>query len=226
MTRFERAFVWAGGAVFVASLLVCTAWYLFVLGHSMPSGGWQPLAFDAVLFSVFALHHSVFAREPVKQRLAAIPARLQRSVYVWIASVLLIFVCVCWRTIGGELYRVAGARAVAHAGVQLAGLWLIARSVAQIDPLELAGIRSSTGTSSLQIGGPYRLVRHPVYLGWIVAVFGAAHMTGDRLAFAAISSFYLLIAVPWEERSLAQSFGEDYARYTRQVRWRVIPFVY
>jgi protein-S-isoprenylcysteine O-methyltransferase Ste14 len=226
MTRFERTFVWAGGAIFVASLVVCTAWYLFVLGRSRPPGGWQPLAFDAVLFSVFALHHSVFAREPVKRTLAAIPARLRRSVYVWIASVLLILVCVSWQPIGGDLYNVAGPRAVAHAGVQLAGLWLIARSVAQIDPLELAGIRPSTGASSLQIGGPYRLVRHPVYLGWIVAVFGAAHMTGDRLAFAAISSIYLLLAVPWEERSLMQSFGEDYARYTRQVRWRVIPFVY
>ena len=78
----------------------------------------------------------------------------------------------------------------------------------------------------MQIEGPYRLVRHPLYLGWMLAVFGAAHMTGDRLAFGAISSVYLLIAVPWEERSLMQSFGDDYARYTQQVRWRVIPFVY
>src|SRR5439155_1639909 len=109
---------------------------------------------------------------------------------------------------------VAGARSVAHAAVQLAGLWLIARSVAHIDPLELAGIRASRGSSSLQIGGPYRLVRHPLYLGWMIAVFGTAHMTGDRLAFAAISSLYLVIAVPWEERSLMQSFGNDYRYYT------------
>ncbi len=226
MTKFEKAFVWTGGAVFITALTVCTGWYLFVLGDAAPFAGWQPLAFDAALFSIFALHHSVFAREPVKQKLAAIPPHLRRSVYVWMASLLLMLVCLAWQPIRGNLYDAAGARAVLHAIVQLCGVGLIAQSVARIDPLELAGIRTSTGISSLQIGGPYRLVRHPLYLGWILAVFGAGHLTGDRLAFAAISSIYLLVAVPWEERSLMQSFGEDYARYTREVRWRVIPFVY
>jgi protein-S-isoprenylcysteine O-methyltransferase Ste14 len=226
MTRFEQALVWTGGAIFVTALTVCAGWYLFILGDAAPPARWQPLAFDAALFSIFALHHSVFARERVKQRLAAIPPHLRRSVYVWIASLLLILVCLAWQPIGGDLYHAAGARAVLHALVQLCGLWLIARSVARIDPLELAGIRTSTRISSLQIEGPYRLVRHPLYLGWILAAFGAGHLTGDRLAFAAISSIYLLVAVPWEERSLMQSFGDDYARYAREVRWRVIPFVY
>ena len=226
MTRFDRAFVWAGGAIFFSALIVCAGWYLFVLGDAAARAGWQPLAFDAALFSIFALHHSVFAREPVKQRLAAIPPHLRRSVYVWIASLLLMLVCLAWQPIGGDLYHAAGVRAVLHAIVQLCGVWLIARSVARIDPLELAGIRTATGISSLQIEGPYRLVRHPLYLGWILALFGTGHLTGDRLAFAAISSIYLLVAVPWEERSLMQSFGEDYARYAREVRWRVIPFVY
>jgi len=69
-------------------------------------------------------------------------------------------------------------------------------------------------------------VRHPLYMGWVLVVFGAAHMTGDRLIFAAISVWYLAVAVPWEERSLVRSFGDDYRRYTRQVRWRMIPFIY
>ena len=60
----------------------------------------------------------------------------------------------------------------------------------------------------------------------MLASFGAAHMTGDRLAFAAITSIYLIAAVPWEERSLRQSFGEDYATYARRVKWRIVPFVY
>jgi protein-S-isoprenylcysteine O-methyltransferase Ste14 len=60
----------------------------------------------------------------------------------------------------------------------------------------------------------------------VLAVFGTAHMTGDRLAFAAITTLYLVIAIPWEERSLVRSFGEDYLRYTRQVRWRIVPFIY
>jgi protein-S-isoprenylcysteine O-methyltransferase Ste14 len=57
-------------------------------------------------------------------------------------------------------------------------------------------------------------------------VFGAAHMTGDRLAFAAITSLYLCVAVPWEERALRQSFGAEYDRYMQQVRWRVVPYMY
>ncbi len=79
---------------------------------------------------------------------------------------------------------------------------------------------------SLQFHGPYRWVRHPLYLGWLLATFGPAHMTGDRLVFAGISLFYLVIAVPFEERSLIGSFGEPYVRYRELVRWRIVPYVY
>ena len=59
-----------------------------------------------------------------------------------------------------------------------------------------------------------------------MATLGAAHMTGDRLTFATVTSAYLFVAVPWEERSLIQSFGDDYLRYQRLVRWRIVPFIY
>ena len=98
--------------------------------------------------------------------------------------------------------------------------------MATIDPLELAGIKPLSARDSLQIAGPYRWVRHPLYLGWLLAVFGAAHLTADRLAFAAITTAYLCVAIPWEERSLLRMFGESYARYQRSVRWRMIPYVY
>ena len=149
-----------------------------------------------------------------------------RSFYVWIASALLLVVVVLWQPVGGDLYAVAGWRRIGLLALQLAGVWLIARSVAQIDPLELAGIRPAARREALQIAGPYRLVRHPLYLGWILIVFGAAQMTGDRFAFAAISTAYLLVAIPWEERSLRRAFGAAYAEYERIVRWRVLPFVY
>jgi protein-S-isoprenylcysteine O-methyltransferase Ste14 len=223
----ERAFVWTGGAIFVGSLAFCAWWFLVALGRSAPASGAQPLVFDALLFSAFAAHHSVFAREGVKRWIAAtIPAELVRSVYVWIASALLVAVCAFWRPIGGELYAVHSVRALLHAAVQLGGVVLIARAVATIDPLELAGIRASSDTAALQIGGPYRWVRHPLYLGWIMATLGAGHMTGDRFAFAIITAIYLFVAVPLEERSLVRSFGEDYARYQRRVRWRIVPFIY
>jgi protein-S-isoprenylcysteine O-methyltransferase Ste14 len=78
----------------------------------------------------------------------------------------------------------------------------------------------------LQITGPYHWVRHPLYSGWLLVTFGAAHMTGDRLIFAGISTLYLLIAMPFEERSLRMSFGPAYEAYTRRVRCRLIPYVY
>jgi protein-S-isoprenylcysteine O-methyltransferase Ste14 len=243
----ERLLVWLGGALFVASLTYCAYSYLFVWGMAWnpaywvvhdwhgntTSVGWYhfnptaSIALNTLLFGLFAIHHSVLARETVKARLArAVPERLLRPVYVWTASALLILICALWRPVGGEIYHVTGWRAVAHACVQLGGVLMIALSVRAIDPLELAGIRTPQTRESLQITGPYRWVRHPLYLGWMLAVFGAGHMTGDRLAFAVITSAYLVIAVPWEEQSLKDSFGQDYFDYTRRVRWRIVPYVF
>jgi protein-S-isoprenylcysteine O-methyltransferase Ste14 len=223
----QRAFVWLGGALFVGSLAYCAWWYLFALGAPGPGVSGTSVAIDFLLVAVFALHHSVLAREGVKARVArAIPARLIRSVYVWTASLLLIMVCALWAPVGGDLYRAIGWRAAVHAAVQVYGVWLIAQSVRGIDALELAGIRNESARGPLQVRGPYALVRHPLYFGWVLAVFGVAHMTGDRLAFAAITTLYLVIAIPLEERSLVRSFGDDYRRYTRDVRWRMIPFIY
>jgi methanethiol S-methyltransferase len=113
-----------------------------------------------------------------------------------------------------------------HAAIQVAGLWLIAASVGVIDPLELAGIRSCTRPAGLQVRGPYRLVRHPLYFGWVLMVFGAATMTFDRLVFAVMTTIYLIVAIPWEERSLDRVFGDEYHRYKARVRWRMIPYIY
>ena len=222
----ERAIVWTGGAAFVASLGLCAATYLVAFGRPRPFHGWQAIAADAALFTLFASHHSLFARERIKEAIAAaVPAHLVRSLYVWTASVLLMLVCLLWQPVGGELYGRRGVPAVAHAIVQLAGLWLVVHSVAKIDGLELAGIRPPAA-GGLQLGGPYRLVRHPLYLGWTLMVFGAAGMSGDRLTFAVLTTAHLIIAVQWEERSLTRSLGDDYVRYTRRVRWRLIPFIY
>ncbi len=222
-----RVFAWLGGALFVVSLAWCAWWYVARLGAPAVAGGWPAVAADAGLLTVFALHHSLFARERAKIAVVRIvPAGLERSFYVWIASALLMLVILCWRPVGGTLYAATGWNAAAHTVAQIFGVWLIARSVAGIDALELAGIRRQATHGALQTAGPYGWVRHPLYLGWAIAVFGTAHMTGDRLAFAAITTFYLVIAVRWEERSLMNSFGEEYRRYQRRVRWRIVPYVF
>src|SRR5262245_25216489 len=225
-----KLIAWIGGAVFVASLAVTAWWYFIQLGHPQPFTGWTAAVIDALLVTIFAGHHSLFARERVKRALTFIPHALNRSSYVWIASLLLIAVVALWQPIGGTVYRIASPFALANAAVQAAGVLLIASAVAGLDPLELAGIRQASGApmklEPLQVGGPYRFVRHPLYLGWMLALFGTAQMTGDRLAFSALTSAYLVIAMPWEERSMRQSFGADYDRYAAQVRWRVLPFIY
>ena len=213
--------------MFVSSLVLTAWWFASWLDRPGPFLGWSSVAYDAALFSVFALHHSLLARESVKKFAARlVPDRLMRSVYVWTASLLLIVVCLLWRPIGGELLRVSGPGAMVNLAAQLAGVVLIALSVRAISALELAGIRLSRRAGSLQITGPYHLVRHPLYLGWVLIVFGAAHVTGDRLAFAAITTLYLFVAVPWEERALEHEFGEAYRAYKKQVRWRIVPYVY
>ena len=224
----ERAFVWAGGAAFVGSLALTAWWYAIRFGADRASTGWISIAIDGLLLSVFALHHSAFAREPIKKRLASlVPSRLLRSVYVWVASALLIFMDVLWRPVGGLIYRVDGWPAWLFAMVQITGVWLIAQSVRAIDPLELAGIRNPKMTDvELQTGGVYRIVRHPLYFGWLLIVFGAAHMTGDRLTFAVLTTAYLVMAMPWEERSLEREFGMSYRRYQQEVRWKIVPYVY
>ena len=235
---FDLVYLWAGGGAFVASLTCCGYFYLFrwdemraavvpVLPASESAAhDAAALAVNASLLLLFSTHHSLFAREWITRRLARIiPQRLLRSTYVWGASALLVFVCLLWQPMGGDMYRVTGWPAAVHAGVQLFGLWLIAQSVKSIDALELAGIHEPT-PHNLQTAGPYGVVRHPLYSGWLLAVFGAAHMTADRLAFAVLTCAYLLVAMPWEERSLVKSYGEAYQSYQREVRWKIFPYVY
>jgi protein-S-isoprenylcysteine O-methyltransferase Ste14 len=232
MTKFERLFVWLGGAVFVIALgasvyRYLVSWAVSAVPGAGGLGAVSSVAGDTALLTVFATHHSLFARDAVKGRVERlVPRRLLRSSYVWTASLLLLAVLILWAPVGGDMYQVSGIGAMALALVQLSGVILIARSVATIDPLDLAGIRARSRHEALQVSGPYRIVRHPLSLGWVLALFGAAHMTGDRLTFAVVTTVYLAIAVPWEERSLVATFGADYVRYQRMVPWRIVPYVY
>lgn len=224
--RVARAFVWIGGGIFVAALAYCLWSYLVPFGVDRPWAGSAPVVWDAALVTIFALHHSVFARERIKSRLTSMFGDEARSFYVWVASLLLMAMCGFWQHVGGAFRDHHGLLAWLDILVQLLGIRLIARSVSTIDPLVLAGIRRLPPSETLQVTGPYRFVRHPLYLGWMLAVFGSPHMTGDRLTFAILTSIYLVIAIPWEEQSMRTAFGDAYARYAAEVRWRVIPFIY
>jgi protein-S-isoprenylcysteine O-methyltransferase Ste14 len=204
------------------------------------------------LFSVFALHHSVMARTGIKAGLSRhLAPALERSTYVWVASALFALVCLAWRPMPSLVYDVDAPWAWALTAARLVGVWLTLDAASRIDPRELAGLRqawsygfhqpdrvagrpaiSSSGataepeTGPLVARGGYRLVRHPIYLGWILMVWGAPVASAGRLTFAAVSTLYLLLAIPFEERSLRERFGESYRGYTRLVRWRVLPGLY
>jgi protein-S-isoprenylcysteine O-methyltransferase Ste14 len=221
---------WLGGAVFVGSLAFAGWRFLFGMGADPAAATPPAVAIDIGLFSVFALHHSIMARSGAKRWLARhAPATLERSAYVWVASLLFAAVMGAWRELPGIAYRHEGLAALPHWLAVAVGVALTAGAVRAIDPLHLAGIRQAAGDlrpDRFSIVGPYHLVRHPIYLGWLLMVFGVPDMTWTRLAFAAISSAYLVVAIPFEERSLVETFGDTYREYQRRVRWRMVPGVW
>jgi protein-S-isoprenylcysteine O-methyltransferase Ste14 len=227
-----RAAAWLGGAAFVASMMFCGYSYVGPFGRATAVEGpvaW-PVAINVVLFSLFAVHHSVMARTGAKRWIAThVPAALERTVYVWVGSILLAVTCWWWQPVPGVVYALQGSVRPTGWILQLIGVWLTLRSAGVIDIWELSGIRQAMGTQRpprFRVIGPYHLVRHPIYLGWVLMTFGAPDMTTTRLAFAVVSSAYLAIAVPFEERSLVEAFGDEYVAYTRKVRWRMIPGLY
>lgn len=222
----ERLFIWAGAALFVLSLGAAGWLYLHRFAARADFRGWS-LAVDAALLAIFAVHHSLFARAWTKDLLRSfVPERLIRSTYVWVASLLLLTVVAAWQTVGGEIYDIGGAAGWSLIMIQLSGLLLVVRAARAIRPLELAGVRASSRTDPLHVAGPYRFVRHPLYLGWVLIVWATPHLTGDRLTFAALTTVYLVAAIRWEERDLTATFGAEYTRYAAGVRWRLLPFIY
>jgi protein-S-isoprenylcysteine O-methyltransferase Ste14 len=157
-----------------------------------------------------------------------VPAGLERSFYVWIASLLFIAVCAWWQPVPGVAWRADGVWLWLLRLLQLAGVWLTLRSAAILDIFELSGIRPSgeRGTADFRASGPYAWVRHPIYSGWFVIVFAASPMTMTRLVFAVVSGVYLLLAIPFEERSMRAASREGYDRYAAQVPWKLIPRIY
>lgn len=235
---------WTGTVMFAASLVWFVYCYLVRFGRPAPPGAvLVPLLVDLLLFSVFALHHSVLARSPTKRALSRIvPADLERSLYTWVASLLFLGVCTWWQPVPGVFYQLDGAWRVSAWSVQLFAILLTLRAAHALDVLDLAGVRgvfrprlttpagnesgTSEGRPTLTTGGLYGFVRHPLYFGWAVFVFSTPTMTGTRAAFAIISTAYLMIAIPWEERGLVETFGTEYEVYRRSVKTRMIPWMY
>lgn len=233
-----RAIAVAGGIVFALSLAYFLWFYLAGLaGRTASMRPLAALSLDAALFAAFAVHHSVFARARMRAAVArAVSPHLERAVYVWIASGAFLLLCLWWQPFGSPLWRAEGAFGGALRALQAAGILFTLWSAAALDALALAGVRQldaplppsgvEPASSALQHTGPYGVVRHPIYLGWLLIVWPAPVMTPSHLFFAAISTAYLLLATEYEERSLRQTFGAAYDDYARRVTRKMIPGIY
>lgn len=225
---------WTGAALFAASLLYFLYAYFVTFGEITTGPlSWKAIAVDAGLFTAFALHHSVFARLGVRAWVARrLSPSAERSAYVWVASLMLAAVCAMWQPVAGVAWDVSGAPAWALRGLQLSGVWLTLRGAAVLDIWELAGVRQARtgnpepGTWNFKTDGPYGWVRHPIYLGWFLIVFAVPQMTMTRLVFATLSGLYILIAIPFEERTLLRASGGAYERYRRKVPAKLLPGLY
>jgi len=214
-----------GLVVFMASLALLAWWWLTAAGRGGSGGGLSAAILDTCLFSAFALHHSVLARPWAKNQVRRVlHDDMVRTAYVWIGSLLLMAMCLFWQPVGRNVYDVEGAGAVLLHSLQLVGVAVGALAVRRISVRELAGLAPPGSVDELEYRGPYRLVRHPLYLGWVLVFFSTPHMTGDRLLFAFVSTVYLIIAMPLEEAGLRRQFGDRYLEYCRMVRWRLIPY--
>jgi protein-S-isoprenylcysteine O-methyltransferase Ste14 len=224
-----------GALLFVVSLTTGGHAYVWRFDAVAPDGTspWRALVIDVALFSAFALHHSLLARTPLKQALhARVGIDAERAVYVIVASVLFLACTRLWLPLPGTWYALSGWAWWAGAAVQAAGVIVTLLAARTLSLKELMGLDPSRQISPrdeaepLETRGLYRLVRHPIYFGWLLFVGGAPLMTSTRLLFAVISVAYLVVAIPLEERSLVANVGPPYEAYRQRVRWRLVPGIY
>ncbi len=192
------------------------------------------LVVDLALLLAFAVQHSVMARPAFKRWLTRfIPEPAERSTYVLASSLALIAMFVYWQPLGGVIWSVTDVVGAGWLyGLFAFGWLLVLVSTFLINHFDLFGLRQvwlqlvGKPYRPLKFGtpGPYKLVRHPLYLGWFFAFWATPTMTVTHLVFALATTGYILIAIQLEERDLIDSLGEDYRQYRERVPM-IIPFL-
>jgi protein-S-isoprenylcysteine O-methyltransferase Ste14 len=186
----------------------------------------QALAIDLALLALFAVQHSVMARPAFKRSWTRIvPEAAERSTYVLFSSLALVVMFFYWEPIGGVIWSVAGGGARTAVLVLYGFGWLLLLyTTFLIDHFDLFGLaqvwRHARGRSyqppQFRTPSLYRLVRHPLYIGWLIIFWAAPVMTVAHLVFAIMTTAYILIAIPLEERDLVAAFGNEYVAYRRR----------
>ena len=234
--RAKRILVFTYGTITYAITLGIFAYASGFIGNfgvpkAMDSGREAPLAqaiaVDALLLGVFAIQHSVMARRGFKRWLTGlIPQAAERSTYVLASNVLMILLFWQWQPIGGTVWNVENSSLRAGLyGVYAAGWVLLLLVTFLINHFDLFGMRQvwyflrgrEMPALKFVTPGPYKLVRHPLYIGWFTIFWATPTMTVAHLLFAVLTSAYILVAIQFEERDLVKTHGRDYAAYRERV---------
>jgi protein-S-isoprenylcysteine O-methyltransferase Ste14 len=237
----KRSTVFLYGVVCYLVSLVTFAYLSGFIGNfgvpkTLDSASQVPLRYALVvnlgLVMVFALQHSIMARPGFKAIWTRIvPAPAERSTYMLFSCLALFLLFWKWQPMGGVIWNVesSAGRAVLYA-LYAAGWVIVLAATFLINHFDLFGLRQiwlhlrGRAYTHLAFRTPlfYRVVRHPLYVGWLVVFWAASTMTAAHLVFAAATTAYILIAIQFEERDLAQLHTE-YADYRRRVPM-LVPF--
>jgi protein-S-isoprenylcysteine O-methyltransferase Ste14 len=176
----------------------------------------QALLINLVLLSIFATQHSVMARPGFKRWWTRIvPRAIERSTYVLFASLALSLLLWRWQPMPTIVWQIAEPHiAMTVIALSFLGWMIVLTATFIINHFELFGLHQ---VANNLVPLYYRFVRHPIYLGFIIAFWAAPTMTVGHLLFAAATTAYIFVGILLEERDLVGVFGDDYRRYRQQV---------
>jgi methanethiol S-methyltransferase len=194
----------------------------------------EALAVNIVLMSLFAIQHSVMARRQFKEWWTQyVPKSVERSTYVLFASLVLVLLFWQWRPMPNVVWHIENPLvATAITSLSFLGWLIVLTSTFLINHFELFGLHQvANNLAGRTMPVPrfrtplyYKFVRHPIYLGFIIAFWAAATMSVGHLLFAAVTTAYIFVGIFLEERDLVDLFGDDYRRYKDRVSM-VLPWV-
>ena len=187
----------------------------------------EGLIVNILLMSLFAVQHSVMARRRFKEWWTQyVPKSVERSTYVLFASLALFLLLWQWRPMPAVVWQIDNPEiAITVTGISLLGWLIVLCSTFMINHFELFGLhQTANNLAGRPMPAPrfrtplfYKFVRHPIYLGFIIAFWAAATMTIGHLLFATVTTAYIVVGTLLEERDLIDLFGDDYRRYRDRV---------